>query len=204
MYKRQTHNDVVAGKNGSFKFERVFAGRCSISRNIALVVSEGAMEVASSRREFFNVSAGQSVKVDVGGKGRAVVGKLLPAKQLTEKPRWKFADISVSRHVDVRPPTMPNDVAADATKSRIWYEKWLRTPPGQEYTRLNAIADNSPSFFATVDDEGNFRIDDMPKGKYQMRVTFHQHSAGSLNGYLFEVDNESAEAPIKLGNIKLK
>lgn len=199
-----TRNDVVAGKNGSFKFERVFAGRCSISRNIALVVSEGAMEVASSRREFFNVSAGQSVKVDVGGKGRAVVGKLLPAKQLTEKPRWKFADISVSRHVDVRPPTMPNDVAADATKSRIWYEKWLRTPPGQEYTRLNAIADNSPSFLATVDDEGNFRIDDMPKGKYRMRVTFHQHSAGSLNGYLFEVDNESAEAPIKLGNIKLK
>lgn len=58
---------------------------------------------------------------------------------------------------------------------------------------------------ATVDGEGNFRLDDLPAGDYTLSVRFNRQSAGQLFGYRFSVPrtNAASEEPVDLGDLML-
>ncbi|MGH7193417.1 MAG: hypothetical protein ACREJM_07765, partial [Candidatus Saccharimonadales bacterium] len=65
--------------------------------------------------------------------------------------------------------------------------------------------ENGLSCAATVDREGNFRLDDLPKGEYLLSAQFSRQPAGSLFGYRFVVPRttEELEQPIDLGALDL-
>jgi hypothetical protein len=81
----------ASGPDGRFVFERVIPGRGWIGRSILLMADQGAMEVTSSCRIAASFPAGQTVHIDLGGTGRAVVGKLQPPAGFPGKVRWNFA-----------------------------------------------------------------------------------------------------------------
>ena len=56
-----------------------------------LTVDDGATEVTSSCMIPAEFPAGKTVHIDLGGTGRAVVGKLRPPDGFKEKVRWNFA-----------------------------------------------------------------------------------------------------------------
>ena len=55
-------------------------------------------------------------------------------------------------------------------------------------------------WIVTAAKDGAFRIDDMPAGKYRMEVRFfdHNHSAGVLPNYQFEILNDELPEPMDL------
>ncbi|HEX3450316.1 MAG TPA: carboxypeptidase regulatory-like domain-containing protein [Isosphaeraceae bacterium] len=64
----------------------------------------------------------------------------------------------------------------------------------------------NPQWTATVDREGNFRIDDMPAGDYALSVSFQRDDAGHLRNYRFRVPPQEgvrAAEPLDLGPLKL-
>jgi Carboxypeptidase regulatory-like domain len=85
----------ATGRDGRFVFERVIPGNGWISRRLTLSAEQGAREVASSTNFPAEFSAGKTSRVDLGGTGRAVVGKLRPPDGFKEKVRWNFAIVSV-------------------------------------------------------------------------------------------------------------
>ncbi len=121
------------------------------------MADEGAREVTSTCKIAASFPAGQTVHIDLGGTGRAVVGKLQPPEGFPGKVRWNFAI------VHVRP---------DEKEER----------------------EDSPFIMATVDQDGKFRIDDVPAGQYSLSVRFDRDGAGRLDQYRFAVQqtNEGA------------
>ena len=89
-----THHDVTTGPDGRFVFERVIPGSGRIGRRIMLTVSDGAADVTSSCKIAADFPAGKTARVDLGGTGRPVVGKLQPPEGFDGKVRWNFALIT--------------------------------------------------------------------------------------------------------------
>jgi uncharacterized GH25 family protein len=66
---------------------------------------------------------------------------------------------------------------------------------------------DGPSFTATVDRDGTFRIDDMPAGDYSLDVYFMENDPGHLRNHRFRVpapEGDPAARPVDLGTLKLE
>ena len=197
-----THNDVVSGKDGKFVFERVVPGRVLVARGFTRTVNDGALEVGSARRQPVFVKPGQTLNLQLGGSGRAITGKLLPAIESDEETRWSFASILIQREFEF-PARPARAVKEDPQRWQARVEEWKKSPAGIEYERMKKRENESPLFDASVSPDGTFRVDDMPQGKYKMRIRFSQHSAGQLPDYRFEIEDDTLENPLELGEIQL-
>ena len=70
-------------------------GHGRIGRNITYMVREGATEITSSCKVATDFPAGKTVRIDLGGTGRPVVGKLAPPEGSAGKARWNFAMVDM-------------------------------------------------------------------------------------------------------------
>jgi hypothetical protein len=110
----------------------------------------------------------------------------------------------------LKSPPVPVDVQNDREKYSAWWKQWSETDEGQAWRRASEenqrLRDASPSFSASVDRDGTFRIDDIPAGDYKMSLYFQNNDVGRLNDYEFSVPaNEDGNAgqPVDLGAITL-
>ena len=87
-----TQYQVTTGPDGRFVFDRVIPGRGRIGRNITYMVDDGALEVTSSCKIAASFPPGETVHIDLGGTGRAVVGKLQTAGGVRRQGPLEFCD----------------------------------------------------------------------------------------------------------------
>ena len=100
---------MTTGERGECVFERVFPGTGRIGRRILLMVDEGATEVTSSQRVSAEFIAGETTRLDLGGTGRPIIGKLAPPAEYSGKVLWNFALVKVE--TDLKPPPRPKPAA---------------------------------------------------------------------------------------------
>ncbi len=187
-----TAHEVTTGPDGRFVFERVFPGRGYIGRRIMLTVNDGSADVTSSCMMRVEFSAGETARLNVGGNGRAVVGRLRPPENFEGRLPWNFALV----HLQIDQPV---------PQGRIGVPRPI-PGPGER-----AMADLAQSLYitATVDRDGRFRIDDAPEGAYVLSAYFEKpdRNLGTVQNYHLLVppaDGKSSETPIDLGTIQLK
>jgi hypothetical protein len=111
-----THHHAVTGADGRFVFERVVPGSGWIGRRVLLLVVDGAAEVTSQIRYKANFAAGETIKLDVGGAGVPVIGKLKPPDGFEGKPSWHFA--LVTTQLDLPQPLQKLSPYITATVDR--------------------------------------------------------------------------------------
>jgi beta-lactamase regulating signal transducer with metallopeptidase domain/uncharacterized GH25 family protein len=206
-----TQHDATTDAAGRFVFERVVPGRARIGRNIIVMVDDGATSVASSAMIAADFAAGETTKINLGGTGRPIVGKITPYDGFSGEVLWNFAMIHVE--VDLEQPKFPEapaDVQNDEPRRAKWWKDWLASEAGQtwkaKYTEYEARRDAATDYRISVAADGTFRIEDMPPGAYVMSVRFDEHPAGSLTGYRFSVPLDDAMIsgkPLDLGSITL-
>jgi beta-lactamase regulating signal transducer with metallopeptidase domain len=210
--------ETTTRKDGSFVFDRMFPGRASIGRQVILMVDDGATEVTSSGMFPFRFEAGETTQVALGGIGRPVVGKLQPPEGFEGRPAWHFALINASPYLAPPPkptdPPIPNDVKDDPVKRAAWLLKWRQTPAGKGYTAWERavvghqkLQEESPNYTVTVARDGSFRIDDVPKGVYELSVRFSRDPVGSMENMRFSVpaaDGGQSDEPKQLGVLALE
>jgi hypothetical protein len=178
---------------GRFEFDRVLPGRGRVGRRLIRMVDEGATEVTSSKRETVMTTPGATLQVELGGRGRPVVGQLIPPKDQEGQVVWSFASIGLNPFTPVAPPADPNDPAS----------MQLRMAWQQNIEQIR----NSPSFQASCDKTGAFRIDDVPPGDYQLRVNSYEKPGGQLRNYSVTVpafEGDELEEPLDLGELQLE
>ena len=78
---------------GRFVFDHVIPGRGWVGRRLILTVNDGAMDVTSAHMVALDLPPGATIQANIGGTGRAVVGKLIPEPGFKEKVRWNFAQV---------------------------------------------------------------------------------------------------------------
>jgi uncharacterized GH25 family protein len=90
-----TEDETTTGPDGRFVFERVMAGNGRIGRRIVMMVNTGSSEVTWSHMVPVKFPLGKTIEIDLGGKGRAVVGKLKAPVDARQDATWSFALIDV-------------------------------------------------------------------------------------------------------------
>ncbi len=103
-----TIHETTTGPNGRFVFERVIPGRGGIVRDFSLAANEAASEAVSSAFAPATFSAGNTVHIDLGGTGRAVVGKLRPPRGFSDKVHWHFAIVTLQSGGSEARPDRPS------------------------------------------------------------------------------------------------
>lgn len=206
-----TEYRTVTDAQGRYVFERVTPGRGAVGRQIILMVRDGATEVTSSVRIVAEFPAGKTTRLDMGGTGRPVVGRLAPPPGFKEKALWQFATINVE--VDVPgpgSPPVPPGIGNDPELYQDWWNQWEKTEEGKAWLAAAKVEQElrsaGPYIWATVDRDGAFRIDDVPPGSYLLNVRFSEHPVGHLSKHPFTVGpvegGYSSEA-VDLGRLTL-
>jgi hypothetical protein len=212
-----TTYDATTGKDGHFVFERVVPGDARIGRRIMLTVSDGAAAATSSTMISANFPAGENTRIDLGGTGRPIVGRLRPPKRLDGKVNWNFALVNVQSYfpAPLSPDDLvPADIKVNTVKRSEWLRQWEQTETGKAwmaskiaYDGNQQFRDSSPRFTASVSRDGSFRIDDMPAGNYSLSVWFSRNAGGQLQNYRFSVppmDGNESEERLDLGDLNLE
>ena len=90
------HHELTTDADGSFRVDRGFDGPASIGRDILFMVDDGAMEVTSSARVPIELTAGKTLSLELGGDGRAVVGRLKVPPGRDGQPLWNFVKLRMA------------------------------------------------------------------------------------------------------------
>lgn len=212
--------DATTDKDGHFKFDRVVPGEARIGKEFYMMADQGAPKVTSAAQTPVTLVSGETTKIDLGGTGRAVIGKFVPPENFEGKIKWNFVSISVQPHYPVpqapNPPKIPAEVQNDPAKMAAWMLEWQQTPAGKEWTAWRAIQESaqqlsarSPYFQATVAADGSFRIDDMPSGSFTMTAHSSDNRAFRMlvQNYHFNVpgfEGDRTDEEFDLGEITVK
>ncbi|MCU0720970.1 MAG: M56 family metallopeptidase [Pirellula sp.] len=185
-----TSSETVTNQDGTFRFDRVFPGRGVIARSILRIVDEGAKEVASSTTLKFEFESNKTTRVDFGLSGCPVVGTLVKPSSYDDRVQWSFAEIDVEPLVGPGPLPIPDKLKDKPGEAQDWYNAWIETEAGKEWRTANQAATEirrtSPSYIATCDAQGRFRLDDMPAGDYWLNVSLHERpNVGTLQQFKF-------------------
>lgn len=149
---------------GKFTIRSVPAGFVAVGRKIRFEKAYTAVE-PFDHAVVVDVQPGQQSKVTVGGGGRPVVGRaVLPAGcRVNIKDTFAWCEI---RPAIERPELFPKQFAGEDPLGK--YLAWLGTAAGKAYAKVDATA--KVSYAAEIGPDGSFRVEDVPPGKYDLRI----------------------------------
>jgi thiol-disulfide isomerase/thioredoxin len=148
------HYSVTSGENGKFAFKQVPTGSGSIQRGVPMGKS-GGTRFSHSCAEF-EVRPDETTTVKVGGDGRPVIGKLVPAEGFEKVPDWRYATVET----DIMPPVV--------NRSGFSLLMSVLTKPGG--TNKQVEKKRLQQRLCSVAADGTFRLDDVPEGDWLIMV----------------------------------
>jgi beta-lactamase regulating signal transducer with metallopeptidase domain/protocatechuate 3,4-dioxygenase beta subunit len=89
-----SQHEATTGSDGRFVFERVIPGDGQIGRYIMLTVNDGAAAVTSTCMTNTSFRSGRTLRIDLGGTGRIVAGRLQPPEGIKDRIPWNFAVVT--------------------------------------------------------------------------------------------------------------
>ena len=156
IVEHTTHSTTAANS----KIENVAPGALTVGRQVPDV--RGAQEAISNLVDVV-VALGQTVRVEIGGTGRPIIGRFASTGK-PGRPIWSAAPRTTrSRPGELRMPAGFIDFTDEQWSA--WWDGFHASPEGRAY--LNG----ERQFAVAVRADGNFRIDDVPSGSYVLEVT---------------------------------
>ena len=145
--------EVAATDEGKFYFDRVVPGKRVM---VALAVESGSgtgYRRSYTHGERIETEAGKTYRVVVGGAGQNVIGRMVVPDKAPEFD-WGFCQIKRAK---------PRD-----------FDKWSPVEREQWWEKRRAEdAKDGPikSYTFAVEDDGSFRVNALPPGEYELKVT---------------------------------
>ncbi len=176
---RRRPNTKTTDRKGRFVFENVEPGewRVGLFKQYSLRNTGGYTRMSTSSHAVrFGLDAGKTARVQIGGTGRPVVGRLVPPKG--EDVQVAFEGGSARRIWLKTPrPPYPKDLSDD--ERRAWYEKWCRSDEGKALWRQRR------TYVVDVAPDGTFRAEDIPPGDYALHIEVARRGEelGRASGY---------------------
>ena len=151
------------------------------------------------------VAPGQTVRVEIGGTGRPVIGRLA-------LPGGAVMTGLVSGHVRLRsqPPVlrMPAGFINFTDEQwSVWWEGFHESPEGWAYL------EGDRQFAVAIRPDGTFRIEDVPSGRYVLKLPFRESVGDGSSGRLAfaradveipEIPGGRSDEPLDIGPIPLE
>ena len=189
---------------GRYAFEHVIPARLSVSRIFTL--ERSSFHVGTGSFRTVTAKPGRTTFVDLGGTGRPVVGHFAMPAGIKVPAIFPYLDQTLER---IRPePPYPPDLSDKEREA--WLAEWLTTDEGEAYSSMQ------PVFDTNVRPDGDFRIEDVPAGKYRLHAEVHEPGKGvpgTFGRELASIDREiivpeipgsRSDEPLDLGTIELR
>jgi len=195
--------DTLTDESGRFVWERVTPGRMGVHRYVEDANHRGR---TASNPVNVDVKPGETVRVQVGGTGRPVVGRLsVPAGiALSDLVLDNGGNLSTERPEPAKPVDYP-----DWTRERQqdWWHAYSRTPEGRAY-----FENRERQYALALGSDGFFRIEDVPPGRYVLRLPFEGRTEGYRAGRAYaradvvvpEIRDGRSDEPLDIGAIPLE
>ncbi len=172
-----------ADADGKFRFPRVVPGEIAVGKQVSVTRGPGMMTAFSQTTNAI-AKAGETTKVQIGGVGRAVVGRVEIPPSLAGRKSYHFGFSAIE--TNAKPPNfdVPPEVhELEPAARKQWFDEWKKSEAGQAYMKATKEHQESVRRFAlVVDQNGQFRADDIPEGDYVIRIQVYEATpAGSSN-----------------------
>jgi len=191
--------ETTTNAQGRYVFQQVAAG---LNR-----INSKASPTASTLEQYVAAENGKTVKFDIGGKGRPVIGKLvLPGRDFkdlksTDDNTRLYSQSYLRKNVPwPRPPGYDGNMTPQQREETAL--AWVHSPEG--------IEQFTPQYRCNIEfgPDGSFRFDDMPAGKYTLVLMIYSRTGqiGRME-HPVEVPEQPAvptEQPLDLGELKFE
>jgi peroxiredoxin len=181
--------------DGTFNFDRVAPGSVIAYTNIS---PWEQTKLTSGERAPIRVRPGESYELDFGGSGATVRGKLALPDGDSRDMAWNWALNYMYRCAPGIPA--PESVRAlGFSQDSGWNEAWVSTPEGR------AFFDTLEGHFVKLSPEGEFRIDGVKPGDYELAFRLYDEPDGTcmvspISTATFDV-TVSEEGTVDLGTL---
>lgn len=203
-YPIHDSSTVTAGVDGRFAFSRVAPGEFQVTR----VPSDLGFQMAPLHPVLVDIPPGKAIEVNVGGSGRAVVGRVVPPAGAKVPIVWDPKGYTYGEVYRVAKPFIIQPQLTKAQQDEA-LNQFLRTPEGKQYRRAFTQV-----YRLVLSPDGSFRVDDLPAGRYGVKVS--NNSPDPRTGrptYLGSAGQEFTieamplgwnDEPLNLGDLMLK
>jgi hypothetical protein len=201
-------NKILTDGSGRFVLERVAPGRINVFRRVDNPDNQGW---TLSHPRYQDVKPGETVRLQVGGTGRPTTGRLaipegiaLGQFELNQVALGHGALTPVLRE----PPTPDDFLDFNSEQRSAWWEAFSRTPEGRAY-----VEDRDRNYVADLRPDGTFRIEDVPAGRYLLKLPFEGLSRSTREGrqafarsevVVPEIPGGRSDDPLDIGAIPLE
>jgi hypothetical protein len=194
---------------GRFAFDRVPPGRVTV----ALQVKLSPNTTGSTQSTYLDLKPGETARVEVGGKGRPIAGKVAIPDALKGKVNWAISHTSLNTKARMPQPKLPEDWATMAAElKQKWHDAWMKSPDGQ----ANQKAQQEMKYYAVrVEGDNTFRVEDVLPGTYQLSVNVQEPNSenrwggesigqGLLEFTVPEMPGGRSDEVLDVGTLQLK
>jgi hypothetical protein len=202
--------DAKADAAGHFVFPRVAPGQFWLTRRVYVRRGDGR----ESHQTFIEVRPGQTLHVDLGGRGRALVGKLVTpdasistSAASSESPLRGGPSLTgvLWRHAAPGIHWPANASALTDEQKRLYDHQWRATP------QAKAWAQSVGNYEFPVSADGQFRVEDVPPGTYTLHVQSERFdllkrpwTATAVAETDVTVPAATGPAPLDVGTLRLR
>jgi protocatechuate 3,4-dioxygenase beta subunit len=196
-------SNATADDKGRFAFDRVPPGEATVARGVR--VNDRMTTYVNSTP--VDVEAGQTARVQVGGTGRPVVGRVTANGGAA-------VGVSFPPHANhirakVKPPVLPEGLNPEQRAE--WMRVWGQTVEGKAYRRAASL-----HFPVMVEPDGSFRAEEVPAGTYTLMIQAHPPGAGQQVPFgeplatatrefdVPEIPGGRSDEPLDIGTVDLK
>ena len=170
--------DILTDDDGRFIFERVMPGPMTAYR---YVNDEDHHGWTASNPIRVDVKPGETARIQVGGTGRPIIGRLAMPEgiSLANFVLGHGGNLSTEW---VPPPTPDDYVDWSDERQSSWWQDFRQTPEGRAYIQDPGRLDRE--YAVTIRPEGTFRIEDVPAGRYVLKLPFSGNTGDNFSDRL--------------------
>ncbi|UCF16590.1 MAG: redoxin domain-containing protein, partial [Phycisphaerales bacterium] len=206
LNKREYRYETKCDTGGRFVFEKVPAGWFEAG----YLTRTGEMGASITCRTPFEVKAGETTKITLGGSGRPVVGNFVPPESC-DKPMYfgnGLRDLITTRPDE---PLPENFDRMTKREQQQWRMQWYKTEEYRQYRDAYWHDPNWRQYTFRINDDGSFRIEDVIAGKYDLTVWIEERITGagrpeeiaSYYGTIEVPQGGQSDEPLDLGELEL-
>jgi beta-lactamase regulating signal transducer with metallopeptidase domain len=174
LHKREYRYETKCNAGGHFVFEKVPAGWFEAG----YLIRTGEMSASITCRTPFEVKAGETAEITLGGSGRPVVGHFVPPEDY--KKTIYFGN-GLRSLITTRPdePRPENYNRMTRREQHQWRTQWRKSDQYRHYRDSYWHDPNWRQYTFRVNDDGSFRIEDVIAGKYDLTVWIEERITGA-------------------------
>lgn len=213
-------NRVVTDDEGKFVFDKVRPGKVAVSR--VTIRPDGGRSYPHGTP--LEVLPGKTVRIDIGGGGRKVVGRLTAPTGISGTVNFTQGSFKISRHISLVDIPFPqigfpdNIFSMTEEEKQTWQQEWAQSPQGKEFmaTIQEVMAKQGTGYSIAAAADGSFEVEDVLTGNCILTGNLYDPSSQGRRGpdniigtvrhefTVPELKDDSDDKPFDAGRIRLK